>query len=1250
MKKFILYDNRTDVDIKTLDVEISPTLVETLDESLDNMTITLKINQDPYPLKPRIQSVRFVEVLNDNSEQIINRYNIVADNVELVAQNPNRYKHVVTLSQTSQDLTKHLIRNNVFSTSLQGDKYSFAVGGFYWYDYVHQAIHPEMGQPSITIDLSTTKIYDLSMSINAKVFKYITNALGDYRLLFPSTTDMFVESDESVYKWSDLYKNNTNGVVLQVIHFTIDGVTKDWTLSADQLFGEKVPVPSDIVDWIKASTSTLTVSVDSQFPSDISGFDLFDISSSGGVSTHYLVNSIPNFNICGNIMFEFYGALPRSKNVYEVIQDLLKQYRKDTALYHDEVDLFKLPNQSHNEELYNLLNDTVAPNFTFTQCSMFDALSEIFKLFDATFRIDNSGYLDIEYYNDHKPRNITDSDKTGRSSSLGEERFANKLVTYFQNTKINDRFPNSNEENATAYLRSKTLGVPGESDFVFVVPKPIDIITKVVLSSPEFKIKSFTQAVTRYGQTCTIKYYFGGVSFFSFLDITDNVVESDIWSILDVSPANNYNIFTNKKYKQNTLNYKRGTKYIDIANYYNLTDYEHYNMRTTILGNVYLAGILRTLGIVDNSYINWDITVSQTPDWRNVKLYVEYIALVDGKLVNESYDYKAPGEILTNQNNGSIDINKLGLNMVGLSMKLGQPTLNLVQNFTTWSDRIKKGEYFIDELHQKWVANNCSYTFIKSDVIQANIEFVKNFNGLASRIELNREKRLSNISNELTIKCEDDYGEYVYYCDRDLSEMYESGEQIHLKNKYVQNLILMSMGLQLPYSTVGTVSVASMTTLLPTALQWSFLLANNGDGLHPVFVAGYAGGGESFTDNGGFTLHEGYDEDNEVFDGASVYIPMSTSRQTGMQVNEMTNQMDVFVYDDFNTRSPTKNFADNPGAVYSVGAVILKNKDNEIVGAVISSVGVDTGFHLNGNYTIYEPSNTYNIEYALITALNKNGEIIKNEDTGEVKNIAIPMVVYGAGNSVCFEMSFDSPISAGNQLLDDYTSAVWVGGWFSKAVLYTDIEGQAEKFTIDFVKLKSPITREYPVMKNDDHSTYIDTYSFGKIEEYGYYKKPNEIFALNYQLHFMPRNKVFVAIDPAKNVYYDAGFLSNEFIKHNAFANGFNGRQLKFVYCIDPTVAYSVFDTKGHQIEKTSGTVVTTDIKNITFTSGNHYLTINFIISMTEQLQNSITSWAIVDENDNIYYCSNNKTRKLNVDNESTFVLTFFTRHHRFQD
>lgn len=1195
---------------REIQIELSPQLSSTLDESLDNLTVNEIANTTAQPYIP---FQKFY--IKDENYNTIQTFILSADNVEVATQNPLRYIHHLTLVQESEFLAKHEIRNTVFSTPLDTNikvtscgstlilKKGDGDGNNYYYERANNDITTTFDLTKVVLqEIKITPTFSAQMPYNAN-FRY--RGLMEVYTKFSKPN-----------KWSALFQGNTSesGTSLPTIVFTIGNETRTFTpLDAEVINGNEIKIPSEILNWIKTQNATLTISLQNPatfFP--INGW-IYPNPWNEAYPENEQTNIPPWVSISYIIKYQTI-----SQSVLETIDTLLKQQMKETDDYNSTNDsdhikpLFKLPTTAHNNELYQLLANTNTPNFIFTQATMYDALAEIFKLFDAIFTLDNDGYLDIEYFNDHQP--INKPEIAGKNTSLGEERFTNKLITYFQNTKINDKFPNSNSATATAYVRSKTLGVPGESDFVFVVPKPIDIITKAKLNvNLKFVNKyniQFLIGIVNYD----IDYFLSNPAS-EAMDITNLVIESNIWSTLPANSTLPINGNWSNVGKYNSFTYTRGSNYIDISGYYSTT----YGIKNQILANVVRTALATQYGIggttLNNSIYMSDMT-SYIIDYRDVKMSVEYIALVDGKLVNESVDAKYPGETLINQSNGSIDINKLGLNMVGLNLKLGQPTLNMTQVFSKWDDRVKKGQYFIDENGDRWVANTCTYTVIKPDLIQTTIEFVKNFNGLAKRIELNSEKRLSNISNELTVKCEETYGEYIYYS----STIFEptEPEKIALTPYYTINQLMMCLGEPLPSSQNGTYNALGSGKVVNRTI--ANLNDISHDRKHLYRVSGYA---NATTTNGILILATNNDPDNP---GATITIPVISAKSDALEYDEISTI--------FNFNIPSTPQGTIQGTKYLV-YLVIDESDNILFGAISEIRDVATLFDPT-SIPQYIYKNTYKMEYALITAWHKGKGIINLEETGLIKHIAIPMVVYGSGNSVCFEMSYDSPISAGTQLLEN--SPLWTGGWFSSAVLYADKDGTADQFTIDFVKMQDELTRYFPAMKKSNNA-YLETYSFGQISKLAYYKKPNEIFALNYQLHFLPKSK-------------NTDFLSNEFIKNNAFANGISSQAFYIVYTTtDSDHQYSILDTKGMDnngdIEPSLNAIVSITPTN--YGSGtnalNYEIKVATSISSTEW--NKISTWAIVDRNNNIYFASNKSPKDNPLLQTGEFAIYFMSRHHR---
>ena len=1262
-KKFYLSEDKGQ-NWSEIDVEISPILAQTLDETIDNITISLALNQRETPYSPIATEVELVQVYDDETTETINKFVVSADNVELMTENPIRYKHTLTLVQRAQFLTKKEMRNTVFSSNLNPSAASFTIAKTIyienpicntfdkWWEgselrYLAKDLalrqdnstnYVPMSQDGIVakIDLSKTKIYAISYKkrLMAQLIKseYGRKASGSYEMLYKLTFDCIEPSDfreltksqnsnywVEPYIFVEIYDSNNI-----VIDSRTEGIGFEY-------FNDETKVnllSNELCEWLRTYDSGTAV-----------------ITLKCPINTHYDTWNNPLLKD-GKIPFLYNMSVDlfitsQDKSCYKVIETLLLQQLKETKNYNRTthptkiVPLFKLPSENHNPSLYQLLLKTEAPNFVFTQGNFYEILVEIFKMFDAIFTIDEDEYLDIEYYNEHEKTTFTDSQKAGRQSSLGEERYANRLISYYQNAKIDDKFPNSNQENATSYIRSKSIGIPEQSDFVFMVPKPIDMVTNVAIggfdfdyvikghtynwtqvfnSNPEFPQDTYTFMLDSLQHDQRIK--LAKPSNMKLLNITRYVNEESIWSILNEDKNfpidDDYSIVG----KYNSLVYKKGTNYIEISKYYD----GYTQKRMKVLTNVINSALHQQCGLknnYDDTIIGVTMISESNVEWQKIKMAVNYIAICDGKIVNESIDYKYDGGILINQNNGSIDINKLGLNMVGLSLKLGQPTLTMTQKICKWEDRVRKGQ-FIEINGERWVANTCNYTLINKDLIEASIEFVKNFNGLASRIELNREKRLSNISNELTTKCEENYGEFVYYTT--LNETNAAQQEIALSRPTLFNQIAMGFGFTIPAFTIdysdqsSKINVVSIATLNSTDYTNQTLEK----------VTGYV----ENEDDDVIVLNSASD-----FSGSSVIIPQVSD---GFDYIYWDILNDCFAYDE---NAPKEHLT--RGVQYTI--YVLKIGEDIIGGNIRHSEYF--------NNTV--PRNKNKIEYASLTALKENGDIIK-ENEYFADHIAVPMVVYGSGNSICFELSCESPMSVGTQLLYNYSGFFSdTRYWFSKYVLYTNKAGEATKFTIDFVMLQENLNHEFPKLAAttlnllvtfpflDFSETPLKTYSFGKLEEFAYYKKPNEIFALNYQLHFLPNRGTNI------------DFLSNEFIKNNGFANGLNTRKFHIMYSTSDDLQFDIFDVKALEDDGwIRMEIINAGAFDVWAGKG---LEISYVgEEMSEEDYNQIKSWAICDEEDNIYFASNeppkNSYPSVPYNTYARFHIFFYARHFRKEE
>ena len=255
-------------------------------------------------------------------------------------------------------------------------------------------------------------------------------------------------------------------------------------------------------------------------------------------------------------------------------------------------------------------------------------------------------------------------------------------------------------------------------------------------------------------------------------------------------------------------------------------------------------------------------------------------------------------------------------------------------------------------------------------------------------------------------------------------------------------------------------------------------------------------------------------------------------------------------------------------------------------------------------------------------------------DANNSYSFYLPMTIYGAGNCVCFEMQYDDPLCAGYRLTYDEND-----GYRSTAVLYTDNDGWKEKVTIRFYnssdedKNKGVDCQAFPYLLErflgEDKLTVI-----GEIRNLAYYKKHNEIFALNYQWCFLPLpNQI------------DKFFIGNKFINEN-FAttpDKIKGKDFYLRFTTNNSnFQYSIMDVKGVQ----EGEELLKPIR-VTTSQSNNIVTLSIYddnLDPDEEPTRQVKTWSIVDENGDIYFASNTPTT---FDLLGSVKIYFITRKQR---
>ena len=1024
--RFYIYENENWTQVY---LEIEPKLSLAWDTTNDSFSCVLQASTKDIPYKP----MTAFKIIDDNNQEIIMW--IINDSVTTFSLSPITYKHTLNIVQYRYFLNKHLVRNTVFNQPRINKQ------------KLYTAVSVNLDNPSDNYacfpDTNNTiqRWYDdININYHGKVKSLFLK--WDFYGVY-----LDIENGQQPLKKipKDLVRTANGSLRMGTRISIVDINNSNYVLIRYYIFefeqGKRIQLPQSLVETIntylathQSATLRALYGVDPRpgdsEPTDPALLDNNNIKLSflntiDDQETYATVNSFEPLTLQVEIEVEYYYY-----TMYDVIDTLLKQYRLYSENFgYKREQLFNLPVSG---DLYDLLTTTYPPDsLSFTQATFYDALTEIFRFYDAGFKFDENKTLQIEYYNN--PQDEKENIKVGGVSvHHSEQNYNNGRVAYYQNSinKVDIK---------RLGTRSTGLGVPEKTQYAIILPKPIYDIEKLSMflsgtftlcNQPDVKINNFE------------------------LDLTHFTVNENIWCALDKISVSFSGTTYNYLYQEGTIKFSRGSNEINVSSYYR----DVWNREKNILQNVIRMAWRRFFGINHGFTTgNWgepsfsDFSAISN-DWVSQVFSIKYQTLNHGRLQTETLNNKYTGELIVNQGSGLIDLNKLGLNMLGESLKDGEPVLTATHEITDWNDRIKEGNY-ITYNGSMWLANVVNYNVLGNGVYQGTIEFSKNFNALSLRTHNDNEKRLTAISAEQTTISEENYIDYIYV--------------------FVNNLA--------PERDNTVLSISSLESML------------------------------------------------------------------------------------------TQTF------------------------------GIAT---------------SYNIEYAKITTFDANKIVNTNGDGNIAADIFIPLIKYGAGNCICFEIQFDSPVNAGNQLVK---SSGWFGSnqYFSQATLYTDDEGWADKITIRFCKDANYSIATYPKIPS--------SITEGMINFLDYYKKPNEIFALNYEWCFLPLPSQINDV-----------FIGNQFINNNSFvSNEFTEQQFYLYY---GNTKYTILDKKGH------GTKVSARL-GISSSSSLNFLKMFILTTSTITAK----SWALCDASGNIYFaCNIEKT--FTSSSATTSGIYFLTRRTRVLD
>lgn len=785
-----------------VEIENMPTITFTKDETNDSATLVLKVNEQQTPYKP--DSVVKIQLKEDDklTFNTIQVFYLAYDEVKVFSYSPKvLYKHTLHLTQSIRALAKHIVRNTVFTQS-RGNVAYYAIGNVADVEITNTNPGSTVSKSGLYVkNFGYQNMYqlgnDLIQEWKEKIHLVRNDIVGFLKIsfdlfavrptIFNVSNKLFDPDSGVLYDWTNFYdfvNNNSLYVDFNIVCEKSDGTSITLPISIDcRKYITNVKNQLDISNYtVNDSQGGKLIDRILSFKGD----DAIDLSieiakklfakpleiDPADLTPYEDVFKTKPPAVFLNVFLEIND---RRNTLYYILDTLIKQTRRERQRSVSvSNDICYLPTSG---EFYDLLVNTSAPTvMSFTQSTLFDAIKEVYRFFDAIPTINENKVLGIEFLN-KRGDGIVDK-YTGVSLNHKEDNYNNSYFSNYQNAIIKKEFPSGG---AYTRVRTPVLGVPTQEDFIFMTDGNINYLNKANILV-KYITTYYTEAVykeeggyERHAQPIRLNQYYS-------VDVSHFILEQSLWSTLgilpNIEPYDRNNM--SRLLQTNTLRYTKGSNQINLSNYYTGFNGNQY----TIFGHALYCALCRMLG-----FIYYPTTFSPTADnivpqggeWQDILMRVEYEENANGLLKVDSPSVRYDGETLISQSNGQVDLTKLGINMYGTILKNGEVGFIANQTISKWEDRIKKGDVYIDKDGNQYIANVVSYTFI-NDVIQTSVEFSKNFNALSQRVKVDTTKRLSNISNDLATLCEDVISEYFYLSST--SDSTRVGEY----NDYINNM------------------------------------------------------------------------------------------------------------------------------------------------------------------------------------------------------------------------------------------------------------------------------------------------------------------------------------------------------------------------------------------------------------------------------------------------------------------------------
>ena len=667
----IVYDIK--IDNVTVQIGEGASVTDVLDETLDSglMLIPFSTKESVYPIGARVDITVNGTTLS---------YKIESDNVEIVSEgDPIIYEHTLTLIELSKFLERKMDGTRTFTKGITP---------------LSTNVNMEYTSPGTNLSTNVESIIRSDVRYNLTV----TGPLSDSIQVSPA-----------------VFRLPPGEYVIPII-YNINNINTSWSIDVDFNVRTADPSGQPIGSLIR------NVDIGSVPPSgNISGtaFASFILSSERDVVFTYETTSEAVGNYYQPLDFDFSFSTSETlftQSLLDIIDSLRLTAEINFEKFAESEALFTI-----DPALETILDKIEAPQFFINRPNHKEAIDQVLKYVNAISRIKVGNVLSADFFNE-----------------LANELTTNDLSTLLDKTRKHDitNYATAFESTITNTLNEgdkggSTIVYPDESNFislrvepgsdsvilgsdngVFVLPEPINNTVKVtaLVSGGGFPI--------------------GGGDEISFanleLDVTRNVVESDLYKILDEDASQV--IETDILYKSTVLRFTKDDILVkgagDVSGVFSL--------------NQNFINMLKNALFTQEKLFNATIT-GVGGDFKQWYLRIEYVPSVDRRIQVERKDISEvniQSEIETNQRDNIISLTNYANNLYGTAQRLGNSEITFHHFVTDLSQALNIGDYTTD----LFIITKREFIFY-TDYIIVKYELNKNFNRIASFIGIDSQVR-----------------------------------------------------------------------------------------------------------------------------------------------------------------------------------------------------------------------------------------------------------------------------------------------------------------------------------------------------------------------------------------------------------------------------------------------------------------------------------------------------------------------------